>query len=162
MALLRSARRDDGGDSDGASTLKTGVVAGFVATVVMTAFREPTARSLPPTSNFLSRWLGGDSEDYPISSVLLHLAYGVGGGVAFGFGWTRRGVRTDEPETVGLILGSLYGVALSLFGEHVVLKYLVAMELDTDESAVFHAGHLIYGLTVGVWFGSRERDDESA
>lgn len=161
MTPLQSTWRGDDGDSDGASAVTTGVVAGFVATVVMTAFREPTARSLPPTSDFLSRWLGGDSEDYPVSSLLLHLAYGIGGGVVFGLGWNRRGVRTDEPETVGLVLGSLYGVALSLFGEHVVLKYLVAMELDTDESAVFHAGHLIYGLTVGVWFGSRERDDTS-
>lgn len=159
MALLRSTRPDDGDDSDG-TTLKTGVVAGFMATLVMTIFREPTARSLPPTSDFLSRWFGGDSEDYVVSSLLLHLAYGIGGGVAFGLGWRRRGFETDEPETVGLVIGSLYGIALSLFGEHVVLKYLVGMELDTDESAVFHAGHLVYGLTVGVWFGSRERDDD--
>jgi hypothetical protein len=158
MALSRSTRPDGGGESDGTSALTTGVVAGFVATVVMTAFREPTARSLPPTSDFLSRWFGGDAGDYLVSSILLHLAYGVGGGIAFGLGWTRREARTDEPETRGLILGSLYGIALSLFGEHVVLKYLVAMELETDESAVFHAGHLIYGLTVGVWFGSRGGD----
>ncbi|WP_204366098.1 hypothetical protein [Halogeometricum pallidum] len=159
MLLLGPTRSDGENESDRTSALTTGVIAGFVATVVMTAFREPTARSLPPTSDFLSRWFGGDSEDYAVSSLLLHLAYGIGGGVGFGLGWNRRGTRSDEPETVGLVLGSLYGIALSLFGEHVVLKYLVAMELETDESAVFHAGHLIYGLTVGVWFGSRERDD---
>ena len=29
------------------------------------------------------------------------------------------------------------------------------MDLATDESAVFHAGHLIYGLALGAWLGSR-------
>lgn len=130
-------------------------IGGLFATVVMTIFRAPTARSLPPTANFLSRIFGGSSDDYPVSSMALHLLYGVAGGVAFGFSWNRLPEYTDEPEITGFVLGTAYGMALSVFGERVVLRHLVDMDLSRDESAVFHAGHLVYGLALGVWVGSR-------
>lgn len=137
------------------SPLRAGSVGGAMATLVMTLFREPTARSLPPTAHFLSRWLGGSPEDYPVSALVLHFLYGVGGGSAFGFGWRWLAPRDESPETVGLVAGTLYGLAMSVFGERVVLPYLAGETLDGDESVVFHAGHLVYGLTLGVWVGSR-------
>jgi hypothetical protein len=36
-----------------------------------------------------------------------------------------------------------------------MLQWLLDMDLDTDEPAVFHAGHLIDGLALGAWVGSR-------
>ncbi|MFC5970943.1 hypothetical protein ACFPYI_06315 [Halomarina salina] len=149
--------RDHTGSSadDRQSRFRAGGVGGAMATLVMTLFREPAARSLPPTAHFLSRWLGGSPEDYPLSALAVHLLYGVGGGIGFGFAWRWLEPREEHPETVGLVAGALYGLALSVFGERVVLPYLVGMELEGDESVVFHAGHLVYGLTLGVWVGSR-------
>lgn len=150
-----TSRQDEPDDDARSSRLAVGFVGGTLATVVMTAFRAPTARSLPPTADFLSRWFGGSTDDYPLSSLLLHLAYGALGGVLFAVGFERRIDRTDEPEIVGMAVGAVYGMALSVVGERLVVRHLVGLDLDTDESAVFHAGHLVYGLTLGVWTGSR-------
>lgn len=137
------------------SPLLAGATGGIVGTVAMTVLRAPTARSLPPTAEFLSRWLGGAPEDYPLSSLALHLAYGAGAGAAFGLGARRSRSRVEEPEAAGLLAGVVYAALLSVFGERVVVRHLVGLDLDTDESAVFHAGHLVYGLTLGTWVGSR-------
>lgn len=37
----------------------------------------------------------------------------------------------------------------------IILRHVLGMDLKTDESAVFHTGHLIYGLALGAWIGSR-------
>ncbi|MFD1511954.1 hypothetical protein [Halomarina rubra] len=136
-------------------TVATSAVGGGLATVVMTLFREPTARSLPPTADFLGRWLGGAPEDYPVSALALHLVYGVVAGVVFGALWRRFVPRTSQPELFGILTGSAYGLVLSVFGRRVVLRHLVGMRLDPDEASVFHAGHLIYGVALGGWVGSR-------
>ncbi len=140
---------------DGRHPLLTGVEGGLFATVVMTLFREPTARALPPTAEFLARYLSGEQADYPVAAFVLHLLYGIGAGIVFVPIFTTMIGETDEPETVGLVTGAIYGLAASVFGERVVLARMLNMKLDTDEAAVFYAGHLIYGLTLGVWVGSR-------
>ena len=140
---------------DGRHPYLTGAEGGFFATIVMTLFREPTARALPPTAGFLAQYLGREPEDYPLPALGLHLLYGTCAGILFAPFLMVLSNSTDEPETVGLIAGSIYGVAMSVFGEKFVLGCLLGMNLDTDEVAVFHAGHLIYGLTLGAWIGSR-------
>jgi hypothetical protein len=139
-----------------ASRTAVGAGGGLLATLVMTVFRLPTAKSLPPTAEFLARWVGGAPDDYPVSSLALHFGYGAVAGVLFALGCERRVERSDRPETVGLVVGAAYGAALSVAGERVVLRRLVGQRLDADESAVFHAGHLMYGLALGVWVGSRD------
>ena len=128
---------------------------GAFATVVMTLFRAPTARSLPPTAEFIALLTGGDPEEYHLSSLSLHWLYGTLGGVLFSLLFGERVNETSEPETVGLLAGAIYGTVLSLFGEQVVLRHVLGMDLETDESAIFHTGHLIYGLALGAWVGSR-------
>ena len=135
--------------------LRTGAVGGLFATFVMTVFREPTARALPPTAVFLSRYRGGDPEEYPATSLALHVLYGIGGGVGFGLAFESIVVDADEPETVGLVAGVIHATVLSAFGERVVLDHLLDMDLSTDERAIFHAGHVVYGLALGAWVGSR-------
>lgn len=136
-----------------------GAVGGFVATLVMTAYRLPIARSLPPTAAFWEQYVGdGDAEDYPAIGLLLHLAYGVGGGVAFGALYAALGIEREPDhvqETRGLVLATLYGGALSAFGSRIVLGRVLSMDLDPDEALVFHVGHVIYALTLGTWVGSR-------
>lgn len=138
-----------------ASTLRNGAVGGVFATVVMTLFREPTARSLPPTAELIAQVTNGDPEEYHVSSLALHGLYGTLAGVLFSLLVGKPISETGEPETVGLLVGAAYGVGLSLFGERVVLRHLLGMDLEMDESAIFHTGHLIYGLALGTWVGSR-------
>lgn len=133
----------------------TGIEGGFFATVVMTLFRAPTARALPPTAEFLAQYLGGRPEDYPVAAFLLHLLYGGSVGIAFVPVSAILVDKTDEPETLGLVTGAIYGLVASVFGEKIVLARILDMHLNTDEAAVFHAGHLIYGLALGAWVGSR-------
>jgi len=135
-----------------------GAIGGALATVVMTAYRMPVAASLPPTARFWAEYVGGgEPEDHPIPALLLHLAYGVGAGTVFGAVFRPFSSRTesdDSREVSGVVLGSLYALALSVFGERVVLGGLLSVDLDATESLVFHVGHLVYGLSLGSWVAS--------
>ena len=140
-----------------ADAVVRGVQGGFVATLIMTAFRLPLLRSLPPSANFWSQYVaGGDPDDHSIAALALHLLYGISSGVIFGvlFSLYDAG-RSIEPEQRGLVWGSIYGLALSAFGVQVVLQGLLDIRLEADELALFHAGHLVYGLSLGAWVGSR-------
>lgn len=134
-----------------------GLQAGFVATLVMTAFRLPIMRSLPPSANFWAQYVtGGEPSEHPIAGLVLHLAYGVQAGVVFGVLFALQDAeRSIEPEQRGLLWGSVYGLALSAFGSQIVLEKLLGIRLEADELALFHAGHLVYGLALGAWVGSR-------
>ncbi|WP_247003223.1 DUF6789 family protein [Halosolutus gelatinilyticus] len=134
-----------------------GLQAGFVATIIMTAFRLPIMRSLPPSANFWSQYVaGGDPDEHPIAGLLLHFAYGIQAGAIFGGLFALQDAeRSIEPEQRGIIWGMIYGMALSAFGSQVMLKELLGIRLGGDELALFHAGHLVYGLSLGAWVGSR-------
>ncbi len=149
---------------------------GVVATLVMTAYRLPVSRSLPPTARFWSKFVaGGRPEDQPLPALALHLLYGAGAGAAFGLlaprpsdasatPGTGSDARTDDAdetarlEAVGLLAGVGYALALSAFGERALLDRLLDVDLDSDERLVFHAGHVVYGLALGTWVGSRTGD----
>ncbi|EMA37836.1 DUF6789 family protein [Halobiforma nitratireducens] len=134
-----------------------GVQAGFVATLIMTAFRLPILRSLPPSANFWSQYVSGDDpDDHPVIGLLLHFGYGIQAGAVFGGLFALQDAeRSIDPEQRGLVWGSVYGMALSAFGSQVMLKELLDIRLESDELALFHAGHLVYGLALGAWVGSR-------
>lgn len=138
------------------NTLILGAEAGAFGTLVMTVYRMPIARSLPPTAEFIEQWVPGiSSGDHPLAALLLHFLYGIGGGVVFGVFHPHRPAREHEPETVGSLWGLVYGQALSIVGEYMILGRLLGQNLDEDESLVFHAGHLVYGVALGAWIGSR-------
>lgn len=134
-----------------------GVQAGIVATFVMTAFRLPIMRSLPPSANFWAKYIrGGEPEDYPIMGLVLHLLYGTSAGVVFGVLFAiQTAERSIEPEQRGLLWGTVFGLVLSAFGSQVMLKQILNVQLKANELALFHAGHLVYGLALGAWVGSR-------
>lgn len=132
-----------------------GLSGGAFATLLMTLFRMPIADSLPPTANFLARYLGGEPEDYPLSSFVLHFLYGIGGGGLFGLLVSERGGTTRaEIELRHIGFGLIYGLAFSLFGSRIVIKHVVGMDLERDEALIFHVGHAIYGVSLGAWLGS--------
>lgn len=134
-----------------------GVQAGFVATVIMTAFRLPIMRSLPPSANFWSQYVtGGDPSEHTVAGLLLHVIYGTSAGAVFGGLFALLSAeRSIEPEQRGLVWGSVYGMGLSAFGSQVMLEEILDIRLEADELALFHAGHLVYGLALGAWVGSR-------
>jgi len=136
----------------------TGLTGGVMATAVMTIFRAPLARSPPPPAWLWTEFVsGGDPEDHVLPSLVLHFAYGIGSGAVFG---ALVGPFLDGSEVTreqrGAVLGTLYGLALSGFGAVVLLDKLLGLDLDEDELFVFHVSHVIYGLSLGTWLGSRE------
>ncbi|QLD89227.1 hypothetical protein HWV07_09365 [Natronomonas salina] len=156
--LLRQAEESSSDDRPSiVHWIGRGVQGGLVATFVMTAFRLPLMRSLPPSANFWAKFVrGGDPEDYPVAGLLLHLVYGVTSGAVFGglFGFLDS-ERPIEAEQRGIMWGAVYGMGLSAFGSRVMLEEILDIRLDEDELTLFHAGHLVYGLTLGAWVGSR-------
>ena len=165
------SRADSGsGETPGlAARLAEGAKAGLVATLVMTAYRLPVSRSLPPTARFWAKFVsGGEPDDHPVAAIALHLLYGVIGGIAFAAITPAdapneprdESEKTAYREAIGLVWGGVYGLALSVFGERVMLERLLDMDPEVDERLVFHAGHLVYGLSLGLWFGSRTSEKE--
>ncbi|ADD05626.1 uncharacterized protein Nmag_2056 [Natrialba magadii ATCC 43099] len=136
-----------------------GLQAGFVATLIMTAFRLPILRSLPPSANFWTQYVARDDSDpgdHPIAGLVLHLLYGVQAGAIFGGLFALQDAeRSIEPEQRGIVWGSVFGMALSAFGSQFMLKELLDVRLENDELALFHASHLVYGIALGAWVGSR-------
>ena len=140
-----------------------GLQAGFVATLIMTAFRLPIMRSLPPSANFWSAYVGSsEPEAYPVVGLLLHLLYGTLGGAVFGtiFGLLSA-ERSIEPEQRGIAWGAVFGMASSAFGNQIMLDGLLDIQLEADELTLFHAGHLVYGIALGAWVGSRTEGVEN-
>jgi len=161
-----TASRDqtDGRNPTSTSTLSEsiahGSVGGFVATLSMTVFRMPTSKSLPPTAEFWSQFVGtGEPEEYPVIALILHFLYGVTSGVVFAIFSPGRSDPDEIAETKGALLGTVYGSVLSVFGSQVVLSRILGQDLDTDELLVFHISHVVYGLTLGTWVGSRFADE---
>lgn len=153
FAVLSSADRTRGG--------VIGLVAGGLATVAMSAFRTPVSRSPPPPAWFWAEYVaGGDPSDYWVPGAVLHLFYGTVAGGAFGLlaGGSRSdgqtGDRTRETSGRTTLLGLLYGAALSGFGVAVLMRRVLRLDLARDERFVFHLAHLVYGLTLGAWFGT--------
>jgi hypothetical protein len=139
-----------------------GIVGGLVATVLMTLYRFPLFRALPPTAEFWAMYVGGgEPEEYFSEGLVLHFLYGGVAGGLFGAAFSRllfRSERDRRLAAIGLSLG--YGLVLSVFGTRVVFKRLLDETLEPDEGIVFHVGHAIYGLTLGTWLSSRARTGE--
>lgn len=134
-----------------------GLQAGLVATLIMTAFRLPIVRSLPPSANVWAQYVaGGDPADHPLAGLGLHLGYGTSAGAVFGALFALLSAeRSIEAEQRGVVWGTVFGMCLSAFGTQVLLEELLGVRLEADELALFHAAHVVYGISLGAWVGSR-------
>jgi len=147
--------------------LRRGAEGGALATVVMTVYRLPVTRSLPPTAEFWAKYVSGDHpDDHPVAALILHLAYGVVAGMAFTTLFPSREPVSAQPGSRGppspsgevstTVTGLLYGLVLSVVGEWVVLGAI--LDVDPDDRFAFHVGHVLYGITLGAWVGTRTRE----
>jgi hypothetical protein len=139
-----------------------GVVGGLIATVLMTLYRFPLFRAVPPTAEFWATYVsGGEPEESAGAGLLLHFLYGGVAGGLFGIGFSLLDFRTERNRRLGAIGLSLgYGLVLSVFGTRVIFEHLLEEELEPDEAAIFHVGHIIYGLTLGTWLSAREQSGD--
>lgn len=121
----------------------------------MTAYRLPVIRSLPPSADFWAKFVGsGDPDDYPVIGLVLHLAYGVGGGLGFAALLRLFDVPPgDRSQGMYAAAGVLYGLALSAFGSRITLG--AVLDAEPEDSLIFHLSHAVYGLAMGTWIGSR-------
>ncbi|UPM42719.1 hypothetical protein [Halocatena salina] len=142
--------------ASGFDAIRRGVKGGIIGTFVMTAFRIPITRSLPPTANFWAKYVAaGPPEEYTVQGIVLHLLYGTASGIAFILCCAPGGTGSDvTDEQQGILRGIAFGLFLSVFGERIVLKRLLDMDLEANEQLIFHVSHIIYGLTLGTWVGS--------
>lgn len=156
-----------------AGRIRRGLEGGALATIVMTVYRLPVTRSLPPSAEFWTAFVaGGRPQDHPLAALVLHFAYGIGAGGVFAAlvsgrasldpGRTRSilddsvsGPPERSGEVTVTMAGLLYGVALSVVGERFVLGRLLRTE--PDDRFAFHVGHVLYGITLGAWVGTRTR-----
>lgn len=139
--------------------VREGLVGGVVATAVMTLYRLPVFRALPPTAEFWTQYVQeGEPEGFLPEALVLHAAYGAGAGAAFSLLFTVLAARmdTDSHPRFGLLFGVVYGGLLSIFGSRVLLEAMLDEDLDAKEAMVFHVGHLIFGLSLGTWATTRE------
>lgn len=139
-------------------TVGRGLVGGLVATVVMTAYRLPVFRALPPTAEFWARYVGGgEAERYPLQGLLLHLGYGTAAGGVYGLLASALDRRDPAArERAGLLAGLAYGLALSIVGARLIFVRVLGRELQSEHALVFHVGHAIYGMTLGTFVAGRE------
>lgn len=138
-----------------------GLLGGLVATVAMTTFRMPISDSPPPTADLWARYVGGgESGDHALVGLLLHLAYGTAAGGAFAALAPVASAGTElSREVRGALLGLTYGLLLSAVGERAFIEWLLDLDLEPHERFVFHASHVVYGLTLGAWVGSKAAND---
>ncbi len=134
-----------------------GFIGGLIATCALTVFRMPVSRSLPPTANFWAEYVaGGDLSEHRVEAMVIHLLYGAIGGSVFALLFRAIDARMPTgTELNGLVIGVLTSIPFSVFGTRVVLNRVLGMDLDANEVMIFHAGHLVYGITIGAWVGSR-------
>lgn len=150
--------------------LRRGLEGGALGTLVMTAYRLPVTRSLPPTAAFWAKFVGGGRpEEYPAVALVLHFVYGIAAGGALAaalpshhavVGATGTGTPSPRDEVSLTAVGLLYGLVLSVFGERVVLKRVLGV--DPDDRFAFHVGHVLYGITLGAWLGTRTREERDS
>lgn len=146
--------------------IRRGAEGGALATAVMTVYRLPVTRSLPPSAEFWTQFVaGGSPDDHPLPALVLHVVYGVVAGTVFAAAFPSRepvaeagyGPPSPSGEVKTTLIGLAYGLALSWFGERVMLD--AVLDVDPDDRFAFHVGHVLYGITLGAWVGTRTREE---
>ena len=131
----------------------TGLIAGLIATVVMTMFMMTMGDdSPPPTAAFFAKYIGdGGPEAYVKQGMVLHMLYGVTAGVAFAVGSTALALDVGADALVGSVLwGLAFGLVLMIGGMLFWMRVVLAMEPDPKTMGALGFFHVVYGVVLGA------------
>lgn len=134
-------------------SILTGLIAGLIATVVMTMFMMTMGDdSPPPTAALWAKFVGDEGpEAYMKQGMLLHMLYGIGAGVAFAVGATTLGLDVGAGVLVGSVLwGLAFGLVLMVGGMVFWMRIVLAMEPDPKTMGAFGFFHVVYGVVLGA------------
>lgn len=137
--------RSSTGDA-AASGLVYGLAAGLAMVALLAVLGLLQGQTLAATAGFFSP--SGQSQ--PLTGLLGHLAVSGVYGAIFGIVWRLAGGRLRLPAWLA---GLVYGVLL--WGVAQLLARTVAPALAQIAPWALLAGHLVYGLALGVLFRKR-------
>lgn len=134
-------------------SILTGLIAGLLATVVMTAFMMALGDdSPPPTAALWAKYVGDEGpEAYMKQGMLLHMLYGTGAGTAFAVGAAAFALGVGPGALVGSVLwGVAFGLVLMVGGMAFWMRIVLAMEPEPKTMATFGFFHVVYGVVLGA------------
>lgn len=136
-------------------TIVSGLVGGFVATIVMTIFMMMLGDdSPPPTAVFWSKYVGdGAPDQYMMQGMVLHFIYGIIAGGVFAVLVPALGFVSVATLGAAIIWGLVYGVVLFVIAAVFWMMMVMGMSPEMKMAGMFLFFHLVYGLILGAWAG---------
>lgn len=136
-------------------SILSGLVGGFVATIVMTVFMMALGDdSPPPTALFWSKYVGdGTPDQYMMQGMILHLLYGTVAGAVFAVLATALGFISVATLGSALLWGLVYGFVLFAGAAMFWMNIVLGLDADRKMVGMFLFFHLVYGAVLGVWLG---------
>jgi hypothetical protein len=136
------------------ASIIAGLAGGLVATIVMTVLMMVMGDGgPPPTAALVSKFAGGEPEDYAMPGMVLHLVYGIVAGGVFAVGAPVAGVEF-ESVAVAVGVGLVYGIVLMVGGMVFWMRAVIGMEPDRDTMVMFGTVHVVYGIVLGAFLGA--------
>ena len=131
-----------------------GLAGGVVATIVMTiAMMMMGDGGPPPTAALVTKFAGGEPEDYAMPGMALHFVYGIVAGAVFAVGVPLIGLSLGSIG-VAIGLGLVYGIVLMIGGMMFWMRMIIGMEPDKGMMMMFGTVHVIYGVVLGAFLGA--------
>lgn len=136
------------------ASIIAGLAGGLVATIIMTILMMVMGDGgPPPTAGLVSKFAGGEPDDYAMPGMVLHLIYGIVAGGVFAVGVPAIGLDLGSiGAAVGL--GLVYGIVLMIGGMAFWMRMVIGMEPDRDMMMTFGTVHVVYGLVLGAFLGA--------
>ncbi|MFC7131458.1 hypothetical protein [Haloferax chudinovii] len=131
-----------------------GLAGGVVATMVMTIGMMVIGDGgPPPTARLVTKFAGGEPEDYAMPGMALHFIYGIVAGGVFAVGVPLIGLDLGS-IAVAAGLGLVYGIVLMIGGMMFWMRMIIGMEPDRSRMTMFGTVHVIYGVVLGAFLGA--------
>jgi len=136
------------------ASITAGLAGGLLATIVMTAVMMMLGDGgPPPTARLVAKFAGGDSDDYAMPGMVLHLLYGIVAGTVFAVGVPLLGLSLGS-VAIAVGLGLVYGVVLMIGGMVFWMRLIIGMDPDRDMMMMFGTVHVVYGVVLGGFLGA--------
>ena len=137
-------------------SIVTGLVGGFVATIVMTGFMMALGDdSPPPTALLWSQYVGDEPpEAYVMQGMALHFVYGTAAGGVLAAILAVLSLPLSATTLVGgTVWGVVWGVVLFLVSAAFWMNVVLDIDAGPKQAGMFLFFHLVYGVVLGVVLG---------